>query len=46
MNGEGLPDFDASRCIGCSLCAQKCFTGALEMRDRTPAELAAKVAGE
>ena len=31
--------------VGCSLCAQKCFTGALAMRDRTPEELAAKVAG-
>lgn len=31
---------DASRCIGCSICAQKCFTGAITMRTRTPEELA------
>ena len=30
-----------TRCIGCSICAQKCFAGALAMRERTPAELAA-----
>jgi Fe-S-cluster-containing hydrogenase component 2 len=41
-----LPRFDAAMCIGCSRCAQKCFTGALAMRDRTPEGLAAKVAGE
>jgi NADPH-dependent glutamate synthase beta subunit-like oxidoreductase/dihydroorotate dehydrogenase/Pyruvate/2-oxoacid:ferredoxin oxidoreductase delta subunit len=32
---------DASLCIGCSICALKCFVGAISMRDRTPAELAA-----
>jgi dihydropyrimidine dehydrogenase (NAD+) subunit PreA len=31
---------DPSKCIGCSICAQKCFTGAIAMRDRTPDELA------
>jgi dihydropyrimidine dehydrogenase (NAD+) subunit PreA len=30
---------DPARCIGCSICAQKCLTGAITMRDRTPAEL-------
>ena len=40
MDGRSLPVIDASRCIGCSLCAQKCFAGALDMRDRTAAELA------
>ena len=45
LDGDRLPRFDAAKCIGCSLCAQKCFTGALAMRDRSPGELAAKVAG-
>jgi NADPH-dependent glutamate synthase beta subunit-like oxidoreductase/dihydroorotate dehydrogenase len=35
------PLFDASKCVGCSLCVQKCFSGALSMRDRTPEELTA-----
>ena len=29
------------KCIGCSLCAQKCFAGAIAMRPRTAAEAAA-----
>ena len=33
--------FDPALCIGCSLCAQKCFAGAISMRPRTPRELAA-----
>jgi dihydropyrimidine dehydrogenase (NAD+) subunit PreT len=41
LNRRGVPTFDASRCVGCSLCAQKCFAGAISMRDRTPQELAA-----
>ncbi len=41
LNSRGVPMFDASRCVGCSLCAQKCFAGAISMRDRTPQELAA-----
>ena len=45
LDERGLPRFDATKCIGCSLCAQKCFTGALAMRDRTAGEQAAKVAG-
>jgi len=33
------PVVDASRCIGCSICTQKCFAGALFMRKRTPKEV-------
>ncbi len=28
-----LPRTDPARCIGCSICAQKCFTGAIAMRE-------------
>jgi NADPH-dependent glutamate synthase beta subunit-like oxidoreductase/dihydroorotate dehydrogenase/ferredoxin len=35
------PVTDAAKCIGCSICVQKCFSGALAMRDRTPEETAA-----
>jgi len=41
LNGRGVPTFDPSHCVGCSLCAQKCFAGAISMRDRSPQELAA-----
>ena len=40
MDARTLPVIDATRCIGCSLCVQKCFAGALHMRDRSAAELA------
>ncbi len=33
-----LPVIDPVQCVGCSLCVQKCFTGALHMRSRTVAE--------
>ncbi|HMD61608.1 MAG TPA: 4Fe-4S binding protein, partial [Opitutaceae bacterium] len=41
LNGRGVPEFDAALCVGCSLCAQKCFAGALTMRARTGPESAA-----
>ena len=34
------PVFDPARCIGCSICVQKCIAGALSMRERTPEEAA------
>ena len=40
-DSEGFPVTDASRCIGCSICALKCFAGAITMRERTPEEAAA-----
>jgi len=36
-----IPRTDPARCIGCSLCAQRCFAGALSMRERSAAERAA-----
>ncbi|OIO00437.1 MAG: hypothetical protein AUJ51_10225 [Elusimicrobia bacterium CG1_02_56_21] len=39
LDGNKIPRFDASKCIGCSLCVKKCFSGALKMRKRKPAEL-------
>lgn len=41
LGEDRKPRFDAAKCIGCSLCAQNCFTGALAMRDRTAEELGA-----
>jgi len=41
LDDRRLPHSDAARCIGCSICAQKCFVGAISMRVRTPAELKA-----
>ena len=41
LNGKKVPVFDPALCIGCSLCAQKCFAGAISMRARTRRELAA-----
>ncbi len=38
LDGRHVPEFDPSRCVGCSLCAQKCFAGAIYMRRRTPRE--------
>ena len=40
LDEKRLPHSDPALCIGCSLCAQKCLTGAITMRERTPQELA------
>ena len=45
LDGRGLPEIDPALCIGCSLCVQKCFAGALFMRPRTPQELASMLEG-
>jgi dihydropyrimidine dehydrogenase (NAD+) subunit PreA len=37
------PHVDAARCVGCSICAQKCFAGAMTMRSRSPLEVAALI---
>jgi NADPH-dependent glutamate synthase beta subunit-like oxidoreductase/dihydroorotate dehydrogenase/Pyruvate/2-oxoacid:ferredoxin oxidoreductase delta subunit len=34
------PRTDPAKCIGCSICAKKCFTGAIHMRTRSAGELA------
>jgi dihydropyrimidine dehydrogenase (NAD+) subunit PreT len=41
LDEQGIPHTDPSRCIGCSICAKKCFTGAIMMRSRNNEELAA-----
>lgn len=41
LDSAHKPHTDPSRCIGCSICVQKCFIGAMKMRVRTPDELAA-----
>jgi NADPH-dependent glutamate synthase beta subunit-like oxidoreductase/dihydroorotate dehydrogenase/Pyruvate/2-oxoacid:ferredoxin oxidoreductase delta subunit len=43
LNGDKVPETDAARCVGCSFCTLMCFTGALDMRERTPAEAATLV---
>jgi ferredoxin len=40
LDEQRLPASDPAKCIGCSICAKKCFVGAIAMRARTPAELA------
>ncbi|MCX7641991.1 MAG: FAD-dependent oxidoreductase [Elusimicrobiales bacterium] len=34
LNDKGKPEFDPLRCIGCSICAKKCPSEALYMRNR------------
>lgn len=41
MNERRHPVTDPARCIGCSICVQKCFSGALAMRERSAEERAA-----
>ncbi|MBI5622296.1 MAG: FAD-dependent oxidoreductase [Elusimicrobia bacterium] len=38
LDDEKVPETDPSRCVGCSICSQKCFSGALFMRERTKKE--------
>ncbi len=40
LDARKLPVTDPRRCIGCSICVQKCFSGALYMRTRSKRELA------
>jgi dihydropyrimidine dehydrogenase (NAD+) subunit PreA len=40
LDENGKPHSDPALCIGCSICAKKCFTGAINMRERTPEEIA------
>jgi len=40
LDEKGLPHTDPELCIGCSICAKKCFTGAIAMRIRDADELA------
>jgi NADPH-dependent glutamate synthase beta subunit-like oxidoreductase/dihydroorotate dehydrogenase/Pyruvate/2-oxoacid:ferredoxin oxidoreductase delta subunit len=39
LDDRGIPHTDPARCIGCSICAKKCFTGAILMRTRSAEEL-------
>jgi heterodisulfide reductase subunit A-like polyferredoxin len=41
LDSEKHPHTDPARCIGCSICALKCFVGAMSMRARSDEELAA-----
>jgi dihydropyrimidine dehydrogenase (NAD+) subunit PreT len=40
LDENSQPHSDPALCIGCSICAKKCFTGAITMRERTAEELA------
>jgi dihydropyrimidine dehydrogenase (NAD+) subunit PreT len=40
LDEKDLPFTDPALCIGCSICAKKCFVGAITMRNRTTEELA------
>jgi dihydropyrimidine dehydrogenase (NAD+) subunit PreA len=39
LNEDKIPQTDPAKCIGCSICVQKCFAKALSMRERTAEEL-------
>ncbi|MFA6002436.1 MAG: FAD-dependent oxidoreductase [Elusimicrobiota bacterium] len=41
LDDDIVPQTDPAKCVGCSICAQKCFSSALYMRERTKSELAA-----
>ncbi len=43
LDDSRRPSSDPVRCIGCSICAQKCFVGAITMRQRSPQELTALI---
>jgi heterodisulfide reductase subunit A-like polyferredoxin len=43
LDDQGRPHSDPALCIGCSICAKKCFTGAITLRERTAEELAVLV---
>ncbi|RPJ25502.1 MAG: dihydropyrimidine dehydrogenase, partial [Chloroflexi bacterium] len=34
LDDKGQPHSDPALCIGCSICSKKCFTGAINMRER------------
>jgi len=40
LDEKGLPISDPALCVGCSICAKKCFVGAINMRIRSDEELA------
>jgi len=40
LDDKGRPHSDPALCIGCSICAKKCFVGAINMRERSAEELA------
>jgi dihydropyrimidine dehydrogenase (NAD+) subunit PreA len=41
LDDQRFPHTDPSKCVGCSICALKCFAGAIGMRARSPEEFAA-----
>lgn len=38
LDENKIPQIDAAKCIGCSICVKKCFAGALRMRERRSEE--------
>jgi dihydropyrimidine dehydrogenase (NAD+) subunit PreA len=41
LDEKHFPRTDPALCIGCSICAKKCFTGAISMRTRTADQISA-----